>query len=91
MFSLSLSFLTKKKDASLHLLFIICASPLTLIDFILSQFQFVPAACVFGSSWTDWHRIFFRTKQNESTDYMICLPAYGAVYWSVVWCLANGT
>ncbi|KAF3665043.1 hypothetical protein FXO38_07593 [Capsicum annuum] len=41
--------------------------------------QFVPLACVFGSSWTDWHRIFARTKPNESTDYMICLFAYGAV------------
>ncbi|KAM3375359.1 hypothetical protein P3S68_014073 [Capsicum galapagoense] len=44
----------------------------------------------FGSC-TNWHRIFTRTKQNESTDYMIWLSAYGAVYWSVVWCLANGT
>ncbi|PHT87172.1 hypothetical protein T459_09278 [Capsicum annuum] len=43
------------------------------------RIQFVPLACVFGSSWTDWHRIFARTKPNESTDYMICLFAYGAV------------
>ncbi|PHU00574.1 hypothetical protein BC332_30361 [Capsicum chinense] len=49
--------------------------------------QFVPAACVFGSSWSDWHRIFARTKENESTDYMISLPAHGAVIgaWFGAW------
>nr|XP_004235889.1 uncharacterized protein LOC101255482 isoform X3 [Solanum lycopersicum] len=48
---------------------------------------FVPAACVFGSSWTDWHRIFARTKASESTDYMISLPAHGAVIgaWFGAW------
>lgn len=29
---------------------------------LMSLLTFVPAACVFGSSWTDWHRIFARTK-----------------------------
>ncbi|PHT61225.1 hypothetical protein T459_34925 [Capsicum annuum] len=46
-----------------------------------------PAACVFGSSWTDWHIIFTTTKQNESTDYIICLPSYGDVIgaWFGAW------
>ncbi|MCD9560556.1 hypothetical protein HAX54_019255 [Datura stramonium] len=54
---------------------------------LMSLLTFVPAACVFGSSWTDWHRIFARTKANESTDYMICLPAHGAVIgaWFGAW------
>ncbi|KAF3660919.1 putative phosphatidylinositol-glycan biosynthesis class F protein-like isoform 2 [Capsicum annuum] len=45
------------------------------------------AACVFGPSWSDWHRIFARTKENESTDYMISLPAHGAVIgaWFGAW------
>ncbi|KAM3289974.1 hypothetical protein P3S67_018263 [Capsicum chacoense] len=49
--------------------------------------QFVPAACVFGSSWSDWHQIFARIKANESTDYMISLPAHGAVIgvWFGAW------
>ncbi|XVF57945.1 hypothetical protein PTKIN_Ptkin07bG0023200 [Pterospermum kingtungense] len=29
---------------------------------LMSLFTFVPAASVYGSSWTDWHRIFARTK-----------------------------
>ncbi|KAF3633794.1 putative phosphatidylinositol-glycan biosynthesis class F protein-like isoform 2 [Capsicum annuum] len=35
----------------------------------------------------DWHRIFARTKENESTDYMISLPAHGAVIgaWFGAW------
>ncbi|XP_048424130.1 uncharacterized protein LOC103939883 isoform X2 [Pyrus x bretschneideri] len=41
--------------------------------------QIVPAASVFGSSWTDWQRIFAFTKPIEPVDYMICLPAHGAV------------
>ncbi|XP_060205286.1 uncharacterized protein LOC132633089 [Lycium barbarum] len=54
---------------------------------LMSLFTFVPAACVFGSSWTDWHRVFARTKANESTDCMICLPAHGAVIgaWFGAW------
>ncbi|KAJ8536162.1 hypothetical protein K7X08_034563 [Anisodus acutangulus] len=45
---------------------------------LMSLLTFVPAACVFGSSWTDWHR---------STDCMICLPAHGAVIgaWFGAW------
>ncbi|KAF3670945.1 Oligopeptide transporter 4 [Capsicum annuum] len=54
---------------------------------LMSLLTFVPAACVFGSSWSDWHRIFARTKANESTDYMISLPAHGAVIgaWFGAW------
>ncbi|KAJ8553559.1 hypothetical protein K7X08_024237 [Anisodus acutangulus] len=54
---------------------------------LMSLLTFVPAACVFGSSWTDWHRVFARTKANESTDCMICLPAHGAVIgaWFGAW------
>ncbi|XP_015068062.1 phosphatidylinositol-glycan biosynthesis class F protein isoform X1 [Solanum pennellii] len=54
---------------------------------LMSILTFVPAACVFGSSWTDWHRIFARTKASESTDYMISLPAHGAVIgaWFGAW------
>ncbi|KAK4395432.1 Phosphatidylinositol-glycan biosynthesis class F protein [Sesamum angolense] len=55
---------------------------------LLSRFlQFVPAASVFGSSWTDWHRIFAQTKPIGSTDFMICFPAHGAVLgaWFGAW------
>ncbi|KAM3380551.1 phosphatidylinositol-glycan biosynthesis class F protein isoform X1 [Capsicum galapagoense] len=54
---------------------------------LMSLLTFVPAACVFGSSWSDWHRIFARTKANESTDYMISLAAHGAVIgaWFGAW------
>ncbi|KAB2631648.1 hypothetical protein D8674_009167 [Pyrus ussuriensis x Pyrus communis] len=46
---------------------------------VMSLFTIVPAASVFGSSWTDWQRIFAFTKPIEPVDYMICLPAHGAV------------
>ncbi|KAF3677176.1 hypothetical protein FXO38_01043 [Capsicum annuum] len=61
-----------------------------LMHSVILVWQFVPVACVFGSSWTDWHRIFARTKPNESTDYMICLSAYGAVIgaWFGAWPMA---
>ncbi|XP_016466722.2 uncharacterized protein LOC107789429 isoform X2 [Nicotiana tabacum] len=54
---------------------------------LMSLLTFVPAACVFGSSWTDWHRVFAKTKTNGSTDCMICLPAHGAVIgaWFGAW------
>ncbi|PHT32322.1 hypothetical protein CQW23_28659 [Capsicum baccatum] len=57
---------------------------------VILVWQFVPATCVFGSSWTDWHRIFARTKPNESTDHMIYLSAYGAVIgvWFGTWPMA---
>ncbi|XP_009615696.1 uncharacterized protein LOC107796664 [Nicotiana tabacum] len=54
---------------------------------LMSLLTFVPVACVFGSSWTDWHRVFAKTKTNGSTDCMICLPAHGAVIgaWFGAW------
>ncbi|KAG9159267.1 hypothetical protein Leryth_024225 [Lithospermum erythrorhizon] len=47
----------------------------------------VPAACVYGLSWSDWHRIFAQTKPGGPRDYMICLPAHGAVIgaWFGAW------
>ncbi|KAL2510126.1 GPI biosynthesis protein Pig-F [Forsythia ovata] len=54
---------------------------------LMSVFTLVPAASVFGSSWTDWHRIFAQTKPIGPVDYMICLPAHGAVIgaWFGAW------
>nr|GEZ98130.1 phosphatidylinositol-glycan biosynthesis class F protein-like [Tanacetum cinerariifolium] len=54
---------------------------------LMSAFTVVPAASVYGSSWTDWHRIFAQTKLIGSVDYMICLPAHGAVIgaWFGAW------
>ncbi|XP_071731825.1 uncharacterized protein [Rutidosis leptorrhynchoides] len=54
---------------------------------LMSAFTVVPAASVYGSSWFDWHRIFAHTKLIESVDYMICLPAHGAVIgaWFGAW------
>ncbi|KAI3671485.1 hypothetical protein L1987_87223 [Smallanthus sonchifolius] len=54
---------------------------------VMSAFTFVPAASVYGSSWVDWHRIFADTKPNGFIDYMICVPAYGAVIgaWFGAW------
>ncbi|XP_024970868.1 phosphatidylinositol-glycan biosynthesis class F protein isoform X1 [Cynara cardunculus var. scolymus] len=54
---------------------------------LMSTFTFVPAASVYGSSWVDWHRIFAQTKPIGSIDYMICLPAHGAVIggWFGAW------
>ncbi|KAJ0436449.1 putative GPI biosynthesis protein Pig-F [Helianthus annuus] len=54
---------------------------------LMSAFTFAPAASVYGTSWVDWHRIFANTKLIESIDYMICIPAYGAVIgaWFGAW------
>ncbi|KAJ0680052.1 putative GPI biosynthesis protein Pig-F [Helianthus annuus] len=54
---------------------------------LMSAFTLAPAASVYGSSWVDWHRIFANTKLIESIDYMICMPAYGAVIgaWFGAW------
>ncbi|KAI8544161.1 hypothetical protein RHMOL_Rhmol08G0274300 [Rhododendron molle] len=54
---------------------------------LMSLFTVVPAASVFGSSWTDWIRLFGHTKPSGSIDYMICLPAHGAVIgaWFGAW------
>ncbi|KAJ0668938.1 putative GPI biosynthesis protein Pig-F [Helianthus annuus] len=57
---------------------------------LMSAFTFAPAASVYGSSWVDWHRIFTNTTEImliEMIDYMICIPAYGAVIgaWFGAW------
>ncbi|XP_050382754.1 uncharacterized protein C1450.15 [Argentina anserina] len=54
---------------------------------MMSLFTIVPAASVFGSSWTDWQRLFACTKPNDPVDYMICLPAHGVVIgaWLGAW------
>ncbi|KAL8456943.1 hypothetical protein ACS0TY_034971 [Phlomoides rotata] len=54
---------------------------------LMSVFTFVPAASVFGSSWTDWLRIFAHAKPIESTDFITCLPAHGALIgaWFGAW------
>ncbi|XP_076937777.1 uncharacterized protein LOC143605610, partial [Bidens hawaiensis] len=54
---------------------------------LMSAFTFVPAASVYGSSWADLHRIYAQTKLIGFVDYMICMPAYGAVIggWFGAW------
>ncbi|KAI7984879.1 Uncharacterized protein C1450.15 [Camellia lanceoleosa] len=54
---------------------------------LMSLFTVVPAVSVFGLSWTDWQQIFAHTKPSGSIDYMVCLPAYGAVIgaWFGAW------
>ncbi|GMH17527.1 hypothetical protein Nepgr_019368 [Nepenthes gracilis] len=54
---------------------------------LMSLFTFAPAAAVFGSSWADWRRIFANTRPVGSVDYMLCLPAHGAVIgsWFGAW------
>nr|GMD83660.1 protein OBERON 1-like isoform X1 [Ipomoea batatas] len=54
---------------------------------VMSVFTFVPAATVFGSSWTDWHRIFAQSKPAKKIDYMVFFPAHGAIIgaWFGAW------
>ncbi|QCE14016.1 uncharacterized protein C1450.15 [Vigna unguiculata] len=54
---------------------------------MMSVFTTVPASCVLGSSWAEWRRIFAQTKPNGSIEYLICLPAHGAVIgaWFGAW------
>ncbi|KAJ1436946.1 GPI biosynthesis protein Pig-F [Sesbania bispinosa] len=54
---------------------------------MMSLFTTVPASSALGSSWADWRRIFARTKPNGPIEYLICLPAYGAVIggWFGAW------
>lgn len=54
---------------------------------MMSLFAVVPAASVFGSSWTDWQRLFACTKPVGTVDFMICLPAHGAIIgsWFGAW------
>ncbi|KAM7256726.1 hypothetical protein ACFE04_012467 [Oxalis oulophora] len=46
---------------------------------LMSSLTFLPVACVYGASWIDWQRLFAHTKPNGSLEYMMCLPAHGAV------------
>ncbi|MED6180841.1 hypothetical protein PIB30_013924 [Stylosanthes scabra] len=54
---------------------------------MMSLFTTVPASCVLGSSWAHWKRIFAQTRPNGSVEYLICLPAHGAVIggWFGAW------
>ncbi|GAB4850567.1 hypothetical protein Ancab_029875 [Ancistrocladus abbreviatus] len=54
---------------------------------LMSSFTFAPAAAVFGSSWVDWQRLFANTRPVGSVDFMLCLPAHGAVIgsWFGAW------
>nr|GMD95484.1 phosphatidylinositol-glycan biosynthesis class F protein [Ipomoea batatas] len=56
-------------------------------DPVLVPCYFVQAATVFGSSWTDWHRIFAQTKPAKNIDYMVFFPAHGAIIgaWFGAW------
>ncbi|KAK1297048.1 hypothetical protein QJS10_CPB15g00201 [Acorus calamus] len=54
---------------------------------LMSLFTVVPAASVLGSSWMDWQRLFANSKPRGVLEYMICLPAHGAVIgaWFGAW------
>ncbi|RID51881.1 hypothetical protein BRARA_H02517 [Brassica rapa] len=56
-------------------------------SFLMSVFTFVPATAVFGASWTDWHRAFASMKPTGNIEYMIVIPAYGAIVggWFGAW------
>ncbi|CAN1137026.1 Phosphatidylinositol-glycan biosynthesis class F protein [Linum perenne] len=52
-----------------------------------SRYVVVPVASVYGSSWADWQRLLACTKPNGSLEYMLCIPAHGAVIgaWLGAW------
>jgi phosphatidylinositol glycan class F len=54
---------------------------------LMSLFTFVPAACVFGASKLDWQHILFYSKLSNVVDYMISVPAHGAILgaWLGAW------
>ncbi|KAG7591855.1 GPI biosynthesis protein Pig-F [Arabidopsis thaliana x Arabidopsis arenosa] len=56
-------------------------------SFLMSVFTVVPASAVFGASWTDWHRVFASLKPTGNVEYMILIPAYGAIIggWFGAW------
>ncbi|XP_018515414.1 phosphatidylinositol-glycan biosynthesis class F protein isoform X1 [Brassica rapa] len=56
-------------------------------SFLMSVFTFVPATVVFGASLTDWHRVFASVKPSGNIEYMILVPAYGAIIggWFGAW------
>ncbi|CAN1170847.1 Phosphatidylinositol-glycan biosynthesis class F protein [Linum perenne] len=52
-----------------------------------SRYVVVPVASVYGSSWADWQRLLACTKPIGSLEYMLCIPAHGAVIgaWLGAW------
>ncbi|CAN1844844.1 Phosphatidylinositol-glycan biosynthesis class F protein [Linum perenne] len=54
---------------------------------LMSSLTVVPVASVYGSSWADWQRLLACTKPNGSLEYMLCIPAHGAVIgaWLGAW------
>ncbi|KAL3835458.1 hypothetical protein ACJIZ3_010194 [Penstemon smallii] len=55
---------------------------------LMSVLTFVPAACVFGSCWSDWLRVFAHTEAIAACiDWIICIGAHGAVIgaWFGAW------
>ncbi|XP_031504828.1 uncharacterized protein LOC116267297 [Nymphaea colorata] len=54
---------------------------------LMSFFTVVPAASVYGWSWSDWKRIFAHFKPSSDVDYTVCLPAHGAILgaWFGAW------
>ncbi|XP_077243284.1 phosphatidylinositol-glycan biosynthesis class F-like protein isoform X2 [Tasmannia lanceolata] len=54
---------------------------------LMSLFTIVPAASVFGSSWKDWQRLVAYSESVGVLDYMISLPAHGAIIgaWFGAW------
>ncbi|CAG7866902.1 hypothetical protein BRARA_I04898 [Brassica rapa] len=56
-------------------------------SFLMSVFTFVPATAVLGASWKDWHRVFASMKPSGNVEYMIIIPAYGAIIggWFGAW------
>ncbi|CAN1170845.1 Phosphatidylinositol-glycan biosynthesis class F protein [Linum perenne] len=54
---------------------------------LMSSFTVVPVASVYGSSWADWQRLLACTKPIGSLEYMLCIPAHGAVIgaWLGAW------
>ncbi|KAK9678557.1 hypothetical protein RND81_11G219200 [Saponaria officinalis] len=59
----------------------------TYWSLLMSLLTFAPAAAIFGSSWVDWQRVFANTRPAGPVDYMVCLPAHGAVLgaWFGAW------
>ncbi|XP_078448457.1 phosphatidylinositol-glycan biosynthesis class F-like protein [Wolffia australiana] len=54
---------------------------------LMSVLTFVPAVCVFGFSKKDWMRILALSKLVGPLDYMVSLPAHGAIIgaWFGAW------
>ncbi|XP_057810383.1 uncharacterized protein LOC131024853 isoform X4 [Salvia miltiorrhiza] len=62
---------------------------------LMSVFTFVPAASVFGSSWTDWHRIFAHSNPNVQANatrrFYNLFTGTWSYYRGLVWCMAHAT